>query len=80
MHGNECFIQKVKKIAWTEMKESLSYLFCRIVYWIQDTRLCTGPRALLQYAIELVNLLDIAARRPWVRFMLAEKIICDVEK
>ena len=56
------------------MKDSLLHLFCQILI-----EYGTGPRALVQYAFDLVNLLDIAARCPYVHLLVVEKTICDVE-
>ena len=83
MHGNEYLIQKVKRIACAFIAISLFYTIIDsderfVMSSLPDTRLSTGPRALLQQ--DLVNLLGIAARCPYVYLLVVEKITCAVER
>ena len=64
VHGNVYHIQKVMRIACAFIVISLLYtLMCSdekkfVISILPDERLSTGPRALLQCAFDLVNLLQ----------------------
>ena len=63
-------MQKVKKYACAFIEISLFYVIMDrderkfVMSILPDTEMSTGPRALLQYAFELVNFLCIAAQCP----------------